>query len=76
MQIPGVIATNAGGMFPSAIIYDDTNVEQLESIPDSAPHRVVDLAIVKADQEGTYAPLLSMADYRSLQVGLPGDRIC
>lgn len=39
-------------MFPTEVIYDDMNIGQLEALPDSAPHRIVDLAIVKADQEG------------------------
>lgn len=40
-------------MFPTDVIYDDMDLTQLENIPESAPHRVVDLEIMKADQEGT-----------------------
>lgn len=37
------------------VIYDDSNVEQMGSIPPDAFHRAIDLAIVQADKEG--APL-------------------
>ncbi|KAF7791748.1 hypothetical protein EIP86_002772 [Pleurotus ostreatoroseus] len=48
----GEIATEAKGMFPSDLIYDDMDLAQLETIPKVAPHRVVDLTIMKADHEG------------------------
>ncbi|PSS36756.1 hypothetical protein PHLCEN_2v1387 [Hermanssonia centrifuga] len=48
----GVLATEAKGMFPSTTIYDDQDVEQIEGLPDNAPHRHVDLTIVQADQQG------------------------
>ncbi len=50
----GVLATEAKGMFPSTIIYDDQDVEQIEGLPDNAPHRHVDLTIVQADQQGIF----------------------
>lgn len=39
-------------MFPTDVIYNDMDLTQLETIPKSAPHRAVDLKIMKADQEG------------------------
>ena len=38
------------------VIYDDSNVEQMGSIPPDAFHRAIDLAIVQADKEGTSSP--------------------
>lgn len=58
-------------MFPSDLVYDDMNVEQLETIPDSAPHRIVDLIIVKADQEGTLLLLILTSQRR-----LKRSRLC
>ena len=43
---------NAAGLHDTDVIYDDTNVEQIESLPDTAFHRSVDLAIVAADKDG------------------------
>lgn len=49
----GVISDNSIGDYnPDYKIFDDSNVAQIESIPDSAPHRLVDVELVKADQEG------------------------
>jgi nucleoside-diphosphate-sugar epimerase len=48
----GVLADNAKGLHGDHVIYDDTNVEQLKSIPSSAVHREVDLAVLAADEEG------------------------
>ena len=43
---------DARGMFPSDKIYSDVNIAQLETLPETQPHRLVDLALVKADREG------------------------
>ncbi|RDX55262.1 NAD-P-binding protein [Lentinus brumalis] len=48
----GVLADNAAGMFSTDTIYYDDDVEQLEKIPLSQPHREVDLAVIDADKEG------------------------
>ncbi|KAF9806336.1 hypothetical protein IEO21_08716 [Rhodonia placenta] len=48
----GEIATQAKGMFASDTIYSDTDVDQIKSIPPTALHRDVDLAIVAADEQG------------------------
>ena len=43
---------NAVGLQETDVIYVDTNAEQIESLPDTAVHRGVDLEIVAADKEG------------------------
>jgi len=48
----GVLAEDARGLRDTDIVYVDTNPEQIESLPDTAPHRPVDLEIVSADKEG------------------------
>lgn len=35
------------------MVYDDLNIAQIESLPDTAHRRNVDLVIVAADKEGT-----------------------
>jgi len=39
-------------MYPSDVIYSDTYIAQFEAIPETQPHHVVDLNIVKADKQG------------------------
>ena len=46
------LADGADGNHASDIIYDDTNPEQIEALPDTQVHRDVDLELIKADQEG------------------------
>ena len=41
-------------------IFDDSNPDQIESIPPDAFHRNVDLAIVQADKEGAFLVLISL----------------
>ncbi|KAF8193803.1 hypothetical protein BJ912DRAFT_1057475 [Pholiota molesta] len=48
----GVLTDNADGEYLSDVIYDDANPDQIETLPDTALHRNVDLAIVAADREG------------------------
>ena len=43
---------NAVGLQDTDVIYVDTNVEQIESLPDTAFHRAVDLEVVAADKDG------------------------
>ena len=45
---------DAAGLRSTDVIYVDTNVEQIESIPDTAFHRLVDLDIVAADKDGQF----------------------
>ncbi|KAJ8481047.1 hypothetical protein ONZ51_g6272 [Trametes cubensis] len=40
------------GLFATETIYSDLDVEQLKSIPPTALHREVDLAIMEADEQG------------------------
>ncbi|KAL0063869.1 hypothetical protein AAF712_009223 [Marasmius tenuissimus] len=47
-----VISDSAIGEYASDTIFDDTNLEQLESIPPNAPHRPVELKVLDADEEG------------------------
>jgi hypothetical protein len=56
MHTLGVLTDNAMGMFAYDIIYSDTDVEQIESLPPTQPHRIVDLEIVNADKEGGTRP--------------------
>jgi len=39
-------------MFASDKIWDDANADDLEMLPNNAPHRDVDLAIIESDREG------------------------
>lgn len=48
----GVLTSSAKGMFPTDVIYDDLNAEQIESLAITQPHRDVDVAIVDADKQG------------------------
>lgn len=43
---------NAGGLYTSDVVWDDSNVDQLDTIPASALHRNVDLEVMQADNEG------------------------
>ena len=43
---------NAVGLQETNTIYVDANVEQIESLPDTAVHRSVDLEVVAADKNG------------------------
>ncbi|KAJ7154106.1 hypothetical protein C8R46DRAFT_1118699 [Mycena filopes] len=47
-----VISDNAKGEFPGDIVYDDSDVKQIQSIAPTQMHRDVDLAITEADAEG------------------------
>lgn len=40
-------------MFSRDLVYDDSNPEQIETLPLEAQHRPVDVRIVAADKEGT-----------------------
>ena len=49
----GEIAEQADGEYATETVYSDVNVEQLKSIPGSAFHRNVDLAVITADEAGS-----------------------
>lgn len=47
-------------MFSSDKIYSDLNIAQLETLPETQPHRLVDLALIRADKKGkAFAPVLT-----------------
>ncbi|KZP08848.1 NAD(P)-binding protein [Athelia psychrophila] len=48
----GVLVDSAMGMHATDTIYSDTDIAQIESLPPTALHRNVDLAIVAADEAG------------------------
>ncbi|KZP09837.1 NAD(P)-binding protein [Athelia psychrophila] len=48
----GVLMDSAMGMHTTDTIYSDTDIAQIESLPPTALHRNVDLAIVAADEAG------------------------
>ncbi|KAH9047393.1 hypothetical protein EDB84DRAFT_1461671 [Lactarius hengduanensis] len=48
----GVLMDNAAGLHDTDVIYADTDPKQIESLPDTAFHRLVDLEVVAADKEG------------------------
>jgi hypothetical protein len=45
---------DAGGKFSYEHVFNDTNVEQIESLPSTAWHQCVDLEIIKADSQGSW----------------------
>jgi hypothetical protein len=51
-----VLTDDAKGEHDEHITYDDTDVEQIKSIPDEAIHRNVDLTLLAADKEGESRP--------------------
>ncbi|EJD06859.1 NAD-binding protein [Fomitiporia mediterranea MF3/22] len=49
----GVLADNAAGMYASEKIYDDSKVEDIESLdPKTQMHREIDIEVVSADRAG------------------------
>lgn len=50
-----MLADNAAGMYATDTIYSDTNIQQIESLAPTQPHRDVDLAVVDADKQGIYS---------------------
>ncbi|KAJ6099685.1 hypothetical protein N7467_001220 [Penicillium canescens] len=46
-----LLADTAAGNYKSDVIFDDENPAQIDALPDSAPHRLIDLAIVRARKE-------------------------
>ncbi|KIJ63834.1 hypothetical protein HYDPIDRAFT_40854 [Hydnomerulius pinastri MD-312] len=48
----GVLTDNAGGNYAYDTVYDDLNLDQLETLPDTQLHRNVDLRVIAADKEG------------------------
>ncbi|KAF9474242.1 NAD(P)-binding protein [Pholiota conissans] len=48
----GVLTDNAGGEHTTDVIYDDSNADQIETLPVTQPHRNVDIELERADAEG------------------------
>ncbi|KAF9042574.1 NAD(P)-binding protein [Hymenopellis radicata] len=48
----GTLSEYAKGMHGSEEVYSDLDIPHIESLPPTAPHRHVDLAIVDADKQG------------------------
>ncbi|KAJ6456961.1 NAD-binding protein [Mycena sanguinolenta] len=51
-DVTGVISDDAKGMYAGTTVYDDSDADQMESIPPTQMHRDVDLAVTAADAEG------------------------
>ena len=49
---PGVLMDFAKGMYAYDTIWDDTNPDQLETLPDTKLHHNVDLLVLAADKQG------------------------
>jgi len=52
MSGTGCLGDRAKGEFSSQTIYNDMDIAQVETLPATQPHRIVDLAIVDADRQG------------------------
>ncbi|KAG8216629.1 hypothetical protein J3R82DRAFT_6824 [Butyriboletus roseoflavus] len=83
----GVLTDNAMGMYAYDTIWDDTNLDQLDTLPDTQQHRNVDLLVLAADKEGyarTYivlpstiyglatGPLVTLGIQNARSIQIPG----
>ncbi|KXN91707.1 hypothetical protein AN958_12559 [Leucoagaricus sp. SymC.cos] len=73
----GVLADDAAGLQATDVIWDDANPAQIATLPPEAPHRNVDLEIIKADEEGyvrgylvTPATVYGLASGKFVDAGL------
>jgi len=73
----GLFVDKAAGLRTGGPIWDDSNSDQLEQLPPSAPHRDVDLEILQADKEGyvrgyliTPSTIYGMASGKLVDAGL------
>ncbi|KAJ7080176.1 hypothetical protein B0H15DRAFT_913557 [Mycena belliarum] len=48
----GVLADDARGMHSNAVVYDDSDADQIETLAPTQMHRNLDMAITQADAEG------------------------
>ncbi|CAG8191749.1 unnamed protein product [Penicillium olsonii] len=56
-----LIADPSAGEYESDTVFDDQTPSQIDALPDSAPHRLIDLAIVRAQRElATHAKMAIM----------------
>ncbi|KAG6838242.1 hypothetical protein H0H87_003567, partial [Tephrocybe sp. NHM501043] len=51
MEDIGVLSDSAGGKYAYDTVYDDQDINQIESLAPTQIHRLVDLAIVEADKQ-------------------------
>ena len=51
----GVLADTALGAFTGDVIWHDDDPDQIETLPDNALHRDVELMIIDADKKGKSA---------------------
>ncbi|KAK5400783.1 hypothetical protein LTR06_011243 [Exophiala xenobiotica] len=71
-----LITDNCVGRLKSDQVYDDEKPEEIDALPDSAPHRTIDLAIVKARKElGTKAKMAIMIPPVIYGLGCKGNRL-
>ncbi|KAJ6452317.1 hypothetical protein C8R47DRAFT_1169286 [Mycena vitilis] len=54
MSGTGCLGDGAKGMFASETVYNDTDIQQIETLAFTQPHHNVDLAIVDADTQGQH----------------------
>ncbi|KAF8438923.1 hypothetical protein L210DRAFT_3761142 [Boletus edulis BED1] len=47
-----ILNDNVEGMYSSDTIWDDTDLDQLERLPDTDPHRLTDPLVIAADEDG------------------------
>ncbi|KAJ7101336.1 NAD-binding protein [Mycena belliarum] len=52
VDILGVLIDDAKGMHSNAVVYDDSDADQIETLAPTQQHRNVDLAITQADAKG------------------------
>ncbi|TCD71996.1 hypothetical protein EIP91_000128 [Steccherinum ochraceum] len=77
----GVLYSMDNGMFPGKVIYDDSDVEQMASIPPTQIHRNVDLEVINADQAGYIkgyivipSTIYSRATHKLVQAGIANNQ--
>lgn len=57
----GVLADDSNSEYPSEVIYSDRTPDQIDALPDTAEHRLIDLAILRARERlGTKAKIFIM----------------
>ncbi|KAH8990310.1 hypothetical protein EDB92DRAFT_1999227 [Lactarius akahatsu] len=70
LKFLGVLMDNAAGLHDTDVIYADTDPEQIESLPDTAAHRLVDLEVVAADKEVLPSTIYGIATGKLFDLGI------
>ena len=60
-----MLTVDSKGLEATDEVYDDMNPDQIETLPDSQPHRDVDLEIINADKQGWYLAMSSASSLMS-----------